>query len=534
MLHWIRRTIYLVVACALCASCTKHAQGKHSGNSFRLSLKEEPKTLDPRKGGDVISSQMQFLLFEGLVRLQDDRSYKLAQAESFEVSEDNRVYTFHLRDCKWSNGDPVTAYDFEKAWKDVLDPSFPSLNAQLFYPIRNAEKAKKGLVPLSEVGICARDAKTLVVTLDQPTPYFFDLISFCVFFPVHSTIANEDAAWADDVGPHFVSNGPFILKEWKHNDSLLVERNPTYWNQSGVAPEHFHFSIVQNEVTALNMFEQGELDLIGEPLAPIPVDAFASLKKSGKLYTRAEPATTFVTFNTTKSPFNHPKIRKAFAYAIDRQQIVDNISQLDDLAATNFIPPVLKDGVVRSFFKDGDVETAKVLFREGCEELGITPEAFIGVTYAYAHSDLNHKVAQALQRQWAEALGVELKLEGLEFKVLMDKLGKRDYLIAQAFWWAQYNDPMNIFERFKIKETPKNYPHWENARYANLLDASFFAVGDERAALLERAEELFLDEMPLAPIYHWNHAYMLKPPLTHIKYMTTKGIDYITVGTESQ
>ncbi len=512
------RFLTTIVISALLFSCTKRdAPATQAHNHFRLNLKEEPKTLDPRKGGDVISSQVQFLLFEGLVRLKDDGSFQLAQAASYDVSADKRVYTFRLRHNTWSNGDPVTAYDFEKSWKDILTPTFPAINAQLFYPIYNAEKAKKGLVPLDEVGVQAMDATTLVVTLEQPTPYFFDLLSFCAFSPVHATI---DAKHPNE--SRFISNGPFVLKDWKHNDHLLLERNPNYWNRENVRPESLYFSMVQNEATVLQMFEKGELDMIGEPLSPIPIDAIATLKRSGRLKTRHDAATTFVTFNTTHRLFSHPKIRKAFAYAIHRKDIVDHVSQLNDCVATNFIPPTLKNGPARSFFIDGDVDTAQKLFHEGCTELGLSPDAFQDLTYLYAHSDLNHKIAQVLQRQWANAFGIEVKLEGLEFKTLMDRLTKRNYQFAQGFWRAQYNDPMNILERFKCKEIPKNYPHWENPRYAHLLEASFFTTGEDRSALIERAEEIFLDEMPLAPIYHWNYAYMLRSPLEHIDFVTVE------------
>ena len=163
----------------------KHQNPEQSDQVLHLNMKAEPKTMDPRKGGDWYSSQMHSLFFEGLVKLYPNQSFKLAQAESYEVSDDQLIYTFHLRDTVWSNNTPVTAYDFEQSWKDILDPNFPSVNAQLFYPIKNADLAKKGVVSLDEVGIKAIDTKTLVITLEQPTPYLINLLSFCVFSPVN-------------------------------------------------------------------------------------------------------------------------------------------------------------------------------------------------------------------------------------------------------------------------------------------------------------------------------------------------------------
>ncbi len=516
-MKFLLKAVFLCVV-VLFASCQKKTTLAPVNQRIHLNLKGEPATMDPRKGGDIISSHMHFLLFEGLVRLNPDGSIVPAQAKSFEISADGLVYTFIMREAQWSNGTPVTAYDFEKSWRDILDPTFPSINAHLLYPIKNGEAAKQGRVPLSEIGVVAKDAKTLIVTLEKPTPYFLDLISFCVFFPVNSQIDKDVSDWAKDAGEHFVSNGPFMLKQWKHDNELLAVRNPLYWDSNRVRPDEIHFSMIDNEITALQMFEKGLLDMIGEPLSPLPVDALPTLKKTGSLYTQPSAGTTMITFNVDKKPFNHVKIRKAFAYAIDRRTIVSNITQMGEIAATNIIPPVLKNYRNRSFFKDADVTLAKQLFEEGMKELGITREDFKDIVYYYYASDLNHKIAQAIQQQWQQVLGVQLKIENATQKIVMAKLAKRDYAIAQSLWAAQYNDQMNIFERFKFKTNPKNYANWENPEYIRLIDASFYANGAKRAEILEQAEELFLEEMPICPIYHWEQVYMVQPYLTDVGY----------------
>lgn len=497
--------------------CQKKAPQSQAGERWvRLNLKNEPATLDPRKGGDVISSHMHFLLFEGLVRLNPDHSITPAQAKSFEVSEDGTVYTFVMRDAVWSNGTSVSAYDFEKSWKDILDPAFPSVNAHLLYPIKNAEAAKKGKISLNEVGISAKDDKTLVITLEKPTPYFLDLICFCVFFPVNSQTDREHPTWAYNAGEQFVSNGPFILKEWKHNNEIVAMRNPTYWDSSRVRPDYIHFSIIDNEITALQMFENGQLDMVGEPLSPLPTDALPTLIKKKLLQKFPLGKTTMITFNVDKPPFNNVKIRKAFSYAINREAIVTNITQMGELPALGAVPPILKNNRNYSFFRDADTALAKTLFEEGLEELGITRESFKECVHYYSSSDVNHKIAQATQQQWLDVLGVHVKIENLEHKVLMDKLTRRDYSFAQSLWYAQYNDQMNILERFKFKTNAKNYANWENEEYIRLLEASFYENGNKRAEILELAEGIFLNEMPICPIYHWEMGYIVQPHLDNV------------------
>ena len=221
---------------------------------LNLNIPSDPATFDPRKGGDVISSMFHFLLYDGLVRLTADGQIQNALAEKIEISEDRITYTFTLRSANWSNGKPILARDFEHSWKAILDPAFPAANAHLLYPIKNAEQIKKGLLPASELGLHAVDEKTLVVELDHPTPYFLEVIAFCVFYPVQSDL---DPNWEDQVDSTILSSGPFLLKEWKRNNQIILVKNPHYHSAEVIQLPTIHVSMVDSEMTALQMFEKG-------------------------------------------------------------------------------------------------------------------------------------------------------------------------------------------------------------------------------------------------------------------------------------
>ncbi|MDQ5955833.1 MAG: peptide ABC transporter substrate-binding protein [Candidatus Rhabdochlamydia sp.] len=492
----------------------KHQNPEQSDQVLHLNMKAEPKTMDPRKGGDWYSSQMHSLFFEGLVKLYPNQSFKLAQAESYEVSDDQLIYTFHLRDTVWSNNTPVTAYDFEQSWKDILDPNFPSVNAQLFYPIKNADLAKKGVVSLDEVGIKAIDTKTLVITLEQPTPYLINLLSFCVFSPVNIKNDRENPNWTHKIGPNFLCNGPFVLEKWEQGDEIIAASNPHYRKTEDVHPEKIIFHIVENDTTTLQMFEKGLVDIIGDSLTSIPLEAIPDLGKKWKISREPTATTMIIAFNTGKAPFHHPKIRKAFSLSINRQQLVENIVYQASSIATNMIPPLLKQHRDRSFFKDNDVDQAKILLEEAMAEMGITKEAFEPVTLYYqSFSSVTSKVMQAIQQQWLDALGIFIKIESLDSRVIMDKLTHKDYFMCYTLWSAVYYDPMSILERFKYRTYAKNFINWENPEYVQLLNRSFYEQGETRFRTLEEAEELFLKEMPLIPLYHVDFVYIINPRL---------------------
>jgi oligopeptide transport system substrate-binding protein len=514
--------LVLSAALAGCGGETKPADNAGSSNNnqqaeapassgpkvLKLNLHSEPPTADPGLAEDSTSGAITRATFDGLTRLGADGKYHESVAEKIDVSEDGLTYTFHLRDSKWSNGDPVTAHDFEYAWKRVLDPKTAANYAYQLYYLKNAEKYNKGEIKdASQVGVKALDDKTLQVTLENPTPYFLELTAFYTYFPVNKKVVESNPNWATEAKTH-VGNGPFKMESWEHKSKLVLVKNENYWDKDAVKLDRIEFSMVEDENTELSMFDNGELDWAGAPLSQLPTDAIPALKDSGKLITEPIAGTYWYKFNTEKPPFNNVKIRKAFAYAINRQAIIDNVTQTNQQPAMGAVPPSMAlkpDG----YFKDNDVETAKKLLAEGMKELGISK--LPPITLSYNTSEAHKKIAEAIQDQWKKALGVEVKLENKEWKVYIEDLHQGKFQIGRMGWLGDFNDPINFLELFKDKDGGNNDTRWENPKFKELLNKSALEKDPEkRKAILAEAEAIFMDEMPVAPIYFYTQSYVKK------------------------
>ena len=508
------RQLSFILLGLLLFTCSKPKQ-EETKRALKLNISHDVITFDPRRGGDFTSSIMQFLLFEGLTKMTPYAHVSPAVAEKIDISEDRLVYTFHLRDSKWSNGTPVTAFDFAETWKDMLTPNFPCPNAHLLYPIKNAESAKRGHVSERHIGVRALDHKTLEVRLEQPTPFFLEMISFCVFFPIHQNNCMRNSKWSDAIGDDFVCNGPYKLSKYKRGHEILLEKNPYYWDSEHVSLDQIRISIIDNEMTAMKLYEMNELDILGLPFTGIPADYVPNLMDRGLLKTSSLPASTICSFNMESFPFTNVNIRKAFAYAINRQEIIDNLACMDNENGINLLPSILLKNQGGPFFKDGDAALAKIYLQKGLKELNMDEDDLGSITLLHASTGSFPKIAAALQEQWRKAIGIRVNLVSNEYNVFLDKLTKRDYQMAECVWIAQYHDPMNFFERFKQKKNPKNYPNYENAHYADLLEKSLLEPDTEkRFSLLKEAEEILNDDMPLTAIYHWKNIYLQKP---HVK-----------------
>jgi len=457
---------------------------------LRIASTDEPSSLDPRLSRDVPSITYLFMLYEGLMRLDTQGRPKPALAEEMSLFPDQKTYTFKLRKSNWSNGDPVTAEDFVRTWKSVLDPTFPAPNAYQLYVIKGAKDAKEGKIALDEIGVHAPDPQTLVVELETPLIYFPDLLASYFFLPVHAQSTSEN----------LIGNGPFLVHAWKKQNEFVAKRNPYYWDAQEVRLDGV---IIQqlDEHTALRLFENGDLDWAGSPMGTLPQDAVATLRAQRLLHIANAAGTHWFRINTEKSPFNNQQMRRALALALNRKAIVEHVTQGYQRPAEAIVPPSL--GLhLKSYFEDADIPAAFTAFQEALKELHLSIDDIPPITLSYGSSDRDHKIAQAVQQQWSKALGLDIQLQSLELQVFREKLKQGDFQIASGGWYADYHDPINFLEVFKYKTNATNATRWEDPHYTELLNASSSEADPlKRLDMLKSAEAILLEQMPVAPLF---------------------------------
>ncbi|MBI3236237.1 MAG: peptide ABC transporter substrate-binding protein [Chlamydiales bacterium] len=501
----------------LASSCQSGASYKPKEQHLRLNIHSEPPTLDLRKATDTTSISVIHLCFEGLLSLDENNNPIPALADRYEHSDDFKTYTFYLRDAKWSDGMPITAYDFEKTWKTVLSPSFPSEFASDLFILKNGEAAKCNKCSIDDVGVKALDAKTLLVELDHSAPYFLQLATIHCFFAAPSHITDLNPNWTSHSGKDFVCSGPFILTSWRHQDLIELEKNPNYWDREVVCLEKISLTIVEDENTELTMFQNGELDWVGSPVSTLPMDALANLKKHEEVVTYPMSGVYYYVFNTKEFPFNNVHIRRAFSLSINRQAIVDNILQSGQIPAMALIPPTLWKEK-RAYFLDYDLKEARKEFDLGLKELNVTASQLPPITLSFNTATGHHKIAQAIQEIWQRVFGVSVRLENKEWKVFLDEIRHHNFQVARMGGIASYRDPLTFLEYYKYLGSVNNNCQWKNVEFTRLIEESEKATDpQERKSLLMQAEKILIDEMPIAPIYFYTGSYIKKPYVKNVK-----------------
>jgi len=463
----------------------------------------EPTSLDPSIGFDEVSWDPLNNLMEGLTRLSLDHTAQPGVAEDWDISEDGLTYTFHLReDANWSNGDPVVAEDFVYAWKYMLDPENASEAAFLAYFIEGGEDYNSDEGSADDVNITAVDEKTLEVVLEAPTGFFLDLLTNPAFFPVNHKVAEEDPDWHAEADT-FVANGPFELESWDHDDEMVMAKNEEYWDADEVKLDKVHFAMVNDENTQYQMFESGELDT-----ASIPPEMSDELIDDENTFIGDQGGVEFYRFNITEEPFQNKKIRQAFSYAIDRNDIAEYVVKNGVEPAYGFISPGFTSPDGNDFREEsGDLVTfdpdkAKELLEEGMEEEGYDelPE----IVLSYNTSDSNKAVAETLQNMFDEHLDVDVTLENQEWNVFAEAQQNLELQFSRSSFINDYNDPVNFLESF-ITDSYMNRTGFSDEEYDELIKNGKAETDEEkRWEYLYEAEEYLAEEMIATPIRFYN------------------------------
>ena len=466
--------------------------------TLRISYAEIPKAMDPRNGGHEYRSSLLRCLFEGLMRYDKHGELAPAIAESVASSYDHKEYTFFLRESFWSNGMKVTAHDFAYSWKKSLSQSFYTPYAFFFYPIKNAKKAKEGQMPLSEVGIEVIDERTLRVSLEAPTPYFLGLTAHILYAPIPHKVEEKYPNWSSEEGARFVCNGPFCLQKLQPNVRCELEKNPYYWDAKNIMLDEIKaFQTLPQ--TAYEMFQDDEIDWLGRPSREW--ESYFAKEANDEMGIGPLCGVSWYTLNTQKFPFNHQKIRKAFALAINRREAIRQLPGQGYVPATSPLP-LAHAQHMETGFPDSKQERAKELFQEALEELNLTHETFPSVSFIYVKEEIREVQAKVFQKQWKEVLGVDCQLEGYDWTTFFPKLTQGDYQIGGISWVSWINDPIYTLNSFRNPANRVNFASWEDKGFQSILaQASHEICPKKRLQLFAKAEEILIDQVPVIPIF---------------------------------
>jgi len=493
---------------------------------LHLHLPRAAQSLDPRLGADRTSGVVIKMLYEGLMRITQTGEIEPAIAQSYTLSEDKKTYQFHLRKSNWSNGAPLTAYDFEYAWKKILEPDFRFPYSFLFFPIKNAEAAKKGEQPINQVGVRALDEHTLSVELEFPFPSFPSLITSWVYSPLCREIDQKHPGWAYHSGETYVCNGPFKLDKWKLNDDLQVVKNPHYWDAPSVKLDRIQISIIESEKTALDLYACGELDWVGDPLTKIPPTDIPALKKKQVLEISDKCFGLFwIQLNFERLPFQSCNMRKAFAAAVNRKGLIDKILHSNDIPAYGFSTVPRKD--VHPPLPENDPVLAQTYFKKGLEELGLNAKDLPPIVIAHSEIEEQEAITREIGRQWEEALGVKIKYERIMWNSYFEALHRGDIMVGGLVWYPRYEHSCYFYDLFVYREHTLRVTTWKNPQYGRLVQQAKYTEDPQTClALLQQAEQILLDEMPIIPLFYQKFRHVKNPRLKGCILSNTNQIDF--------
>lgn len=475
----------------------------------------EPESLDPHQARSVPAANVLRDLYSGLVQIAPDGEIEPADAASWEIGEQGRVYTFTLRDdARWSNGEPVTAQDYVYSLRRSVDPATGSPYAQLHAPIVNAKAIIAGDKPPETLGVRAQGDHELEITLTAPTPYFLGTLAHSISYPVYRPAVEAHGAAFSQPG-NAVTNGAYKMADWRVNSMIGLERNAQYWDNDNTAIDRVEFYPITDSNSALSRYQAGELDWSTK----VPISRFDAIEEHipDQLHTQPTLGVYYYGLNVKRPPFKDaPELRQALSMAIDRRVIVDKITRGGEIPAHGWIPPVVKGYKGAEFewttLSDAEREAkARTLY----EKSGYSADKPLEIEIRYNSGDGNKKIASVLASMWRSVLGADVTLRNEEWKVFLDSV--RQGTDTQAYrmaWIGDYNDPNTFFELMN-SNFGLNGTGYASATYDRLQEKqAHMPDGSARNEVMKQAEATLLADSPVIPIYFYVSKYLIKDYVT--------------------
>ncbi|OTW86331.1 peptide ABC transporter substrate-binding protein, partial [Bacillus thuringiensis serovar sumiyoshiensis] len=432
---------------------TKATNKNETKQSIHLPYIAEIPTMDVTKATDSESMNVMRNVFEGLYILGEDNKVIPGVAKSYEVSEDKKTYTFHLRDSKWSNGTPVTAADFVFSWKRAVNPNTAAEYAFLFFDVRNAKRINSKELPIDQLGVKAIDDKTLEVQLEQPVPYFINLTTFATFLPINEKYFESQGTQYGLEADQLVYNGAFTLNNWKHEQGFQLKKNSNYWDAKTVKLDEINFDIVKDKSTEINLYEAGQIDRVG--LTGEFVDKY---RKNPDFRERSEVTVQFLRMNQKNDVLKNKNARLAISQAMNKKAFVDTVLNNGSLPADGFIPTEFAKGSDgKDFRKENgnlakdDVNAAKENWKRARQELKKEQITLELLTSDNAIAKKNAEYLKGELEKNLEGLTVHVKPQPRKQQIQL--LLNSDYDLGVDVWAPDIPDPITFLDLFTTDST---------------------------------------------------------------------------------
>lgn len=477
---------------------------KSKENILKINLGNEIYSLDHQLTINSDEYHIISNMFEGLMT-EKNGEMQLAMAKNYTVSDDGKTYTFYLKDAKWSDGEPVKASHFEYAWKKALNPDEFVFDAFKLYCIEGAQNYNEGTGRIEDVKIKAINDKTLQVKLTQPTPYFVKLISLPVYLPLRKDIVEQSPYdWAENPITA-ISNGPFRLEEFEEGTKVTLVKNDEYYNKSVVKLDKIEFYMFEDEDIAISAYNAGRFDVVED----ISLQNISKIKDKDKVVKKfSSMSTWYFKLNTTNSPFDNVKVRKALSLAIDRKSIIDNVLKNTDKPATGFVSPGIytsEGNDFRDMAGDYGIEVDKIKMEEAKKLLAEAGypngENFPESTILCSNNETNKAICEATKDMLEKTLGIKVNIEIVEFGTMLEREAQGEYMIVFSGWTADYPDPMTFLE-LMTSDIEGGQSGWLNDEYNKLIDESNSAKDKERDEMLIEAEKILIEDSVIIPIFY--------------------------------